>query len=135
MEQHFVALIKRLACGDWFTSRTSACGLFAACYPRAAAHVKTELRQLFRTLCSDDTPMVRRAAAGRLGEFAAAIELDYVKSELVPLFATLVTDEQDSVRLLAVQGGIQMAGLLEKRDCEALMMPSLRAAGEVSQTK
>jgi hypothetical protein len=29
-----------------------------------------ELRVLFRNLCQDDTPMVRRAASGKLGEFA-----------------------------------------------------------------
>ena len=44
-EAHFVPLIKRLSTGDWFTSRTSACGLFAVAYPRVAAPVKTELRQ------------------------------------------------------------------------------------------
>ena len=34
LEGHFVPLVKRLAGGDWFTSRTSACGLFACCYQR-----------------------------------------------------------------------------------------------------
>ena len=40
LEGHFVPLVKRLATGDWFTSRTSACGLFAVCYPRVSATVK-----------------------------------------------------------------------------------------------
>ena len=34
LETHFVPLVKRLSGGGWFTSRTSACGLFACCYPR-----------------------------------------------------------------------------------------------------
>ena len=34
LETHFVPLVKRLSGGDWFTSRTSACGLFACCYQR-----------------------------------------------------------------------------------------------------
>lgn len=29
LENHFIPLVNRLAGGDWFTSRTSACGLFA----------------------------------------------------------------------------------------------------------
>lgn len=29
LETHFVPLVTRLASGDWFTSRTSACGLFS----------------------------------------------------------------------------------------------------------
>ena len=76
LETHFVPLVKRLSGGDWFTSRTSACGLFACCYQRSvgdlpsvflmsshirvSASVKSELRTLFRNLCQDDTPMVRR---------------------------------------------------------------------------
>ena len=48
----------------------------------------------FRTLCSDDTPMVRRAAASKLGEFAKVLELDYVKSDIISLFTALASDEQ-----------------------------------------
>ena len=53
--------------GEWFTSRTSACGLFSVAYGQAKDSTKQELRQLFRSLCGDDTPMVRRAAASKLG--------------------------------------------------------------------
>uniref|UniRef100_A0A452FC43 Protein phosphatase 2 scaffold subunit Abeta n=1 Tax=Capra hircus TaxID=9925 RepID=A0A452FC43_CAPHI len=130
LEAHFVPLVKRLASGDWFTSRTSACGLFSVCYPRASIAVKGEIRQYFRSLCSDDTPMVRRAAASKLGEFAKVLELDSVKSEIVPLFTNLASDEQDSVRLLAVEACVSIAQLLSQDDIEALVMPTLRQAAE-----
>lgn len=45
-------------------------------------------------MCSDDTPMVRRAAASKLGEFAKVLELDYVKSDIISLFTALASDEQ-----------------------------------------
>ena len=48
----------------------------------------------YRNLCGDDTPMVRRAAAGKLGEFAKVIDNDYLKSDLIPLFTALASDEQ-----------------------------------------
>ncbi len=38
--------------------------------------------------------MVRRAAAGKLGEFAKAVETDLLKSDLIPLFTALASDEQ-----------------------------------------
>lgn len=53
--------------------------------------------------------MVRRAAAGKLGEFAKVVELDYVKSDLIPLFSHLAQDEQDSVRLLAIEACVQVS--------------------------
>ncbi|EHB18716.1 Serine/threonine-protein phosphatase 2A 65 kDa regulatory subunit A beta isoform [Heterocephalus glaber] len=130
LEAHFVPLVKRLASGDWFTSRTSACGLFSVCYPRASNVVKAEIRQHFRSLCSDDTPMVRRAAASKLGEFAKVLELDSVKIEIVPLFINLASDEQDSVRLLAVEACVSIAQLLSQDDLEVLVMPTLRHAAE-----
>ncbi|KAK3107367.1 hypothetical protein FSP39_012898 [Pinctada imbricata] len=130
LESHFVPLVKRLSGGDWFTSRTSACGLFAICYPRVSAGVKTELRQQFRNLCGDDTPMVRRAAAGKLGDFSQAVELEYLKSDLIPLFTALAQDEQDSVRLLAVEACVSIASLLPSEETEQHVMPTLRQAAE-----
>ena len=50
------------------------------------------LRQMFRSLCSDDTPMVRRAAAQHLGRFAETMEPDFIAQELVPTFQSLSMD-------------------------------------------
>ena len=52
LEGHFVPLVKRLATGDWFTSRTSACGLFSVCYPRVATSVKGLLNILQLIPCT-----------------------------------------------------------------------------------
>jgi protein phosphatase 2A regulatory subunit A, putative len=45
LEQYFVPLVKRLSSGEWFTTRTSACGLFSVCYPRVSTSIKAELRK------------------------------------------------------------------------------------------
>lgn len=45
LEEYFVPLVKRLALGDWFTSRCSACGLFSVIYSRVSNPVKAELRK------------------------------------------------------------------------------------------
>ena len=33
--------------------------------------------------------MVRRAASGKLGEFAKVVEAEYLKSDLIPMFVNL----------------------------------------------
>lgn len=71
LEQHFLPLLRRLAGGDWFTSRTSACALFATPYPLASPSTQDAMRKMFGALVADDTPMVRRAAAKALGVSAA----------------------------------------------------------------
>jgi len=133
LEIHMIPLIKRLATGDWFTSRTSACGLFSVVYPRVNATLKQELRTLYTSLCTDDTPMVRRAAASKLGEFAKVVEKPQVISDLIQLLHGLGQDEQDSVRLLSVEGCVTIAGLLTEAECEQHLMKSIKdAAGDKS---
>jgi serine/threonine-protein phosphatase 2A regulatory subunit A len=85
-------VLQRLSQGEWFTSRVSACGLFAVAYTRSPAAQQTELRQLYTQLCHDETPMVRRAAAQKLGPFAAVLERDAVSRDLLPLFTDLTSD-------------------------------------------
>ncbi|CRL01713.1 CLUMA_CG014929, isoform A [Clunio marinus] len=132
LEVHVIPTLQRLVSGEWFTSRTSACGLFSVCYPRVPASVKAELRNLFRQLCQDETPMVRRAAAGKLGEFAKVVEVEYLKSDLIPMFVQLAQDDQDSVRLLAVEACVSIAQLLQQEDVETLVMPTLRQCAKDS---
>ena len=87
----------------------------------------------FKQLCQDDTPMVRRAAAGKLGEFAKVVEVDALKNVVIPMFTNLASDEQDSVRLLAVEACVAISGLLTKNeDKETHVIPTLKSACDVS---
>ena len=76
--EHFCPLVKRLATGEWFTARVSACGLFACALEKVKngggeeKKMIEQLRSLFGQLCEDETPMVRRAAATNLGKVAEA---------------------------------------------------------------
>lgn len=54
--------------------------------------LKTELRSIYSQLCQDDMPMVRRAAAGNLGKFAATVEASYLKSDIMSMFEDLTQD-------------------------------------------
>uniref|UniRef100_A0A7R9V0W1 TOG domain-containing protein n=1 Tax=Chlamydomonas euryale TaxID=1486919 RepID=A0A7R9V0W1_9CHLO len=123
ISDHFATLAKRLATGEWFTSRVSSTGLFATAYPRTTAAMKTELRQLYANLCRDETPMVRRSAAHKLGAFAKTVEREYVGRELLPLFTDLMSDDQDSVRLLAVESCSAFAVALSREDTVRQLLP------------
>ena len=67
IEQYYIPLVQRLSRGEWFTSRTSACALYTPVYDKVDPAVQDEMRKAYATLGSDDTPMVRRAAAKWLG--------------------------------------------------------------------
>ncbi|VDK38133.1 unnamed protein product [Taenia asiatica] len=73
LQEQVFPLLRRLAAGDWFSSRASACGLFAVVYGRLDASSRQEVLSLAQSLTNDDTPMVRRALAAVLGELALAM--------------------------------------------------------------
>lgn len=131
----FVRLVRNLATGDWFTSRISACGLFATAYKKLRddgynGTDTAELRRLFVQLCDDDTPMVRRAVSSNFGTFSLEVEKEHLVSELLPLFTKLSQDDQDSVRLLAVDNCVKIAGLLGDEESETFVVPTVRASAQ-----
>jgi len=69
----FAPMVIRLAQGEWFTGRVSSCSLFFHAYPRSGAQ-KERLRKKFMELCQEDTPMIRRACASKLGQFSTQLE-------------------------------------------------------------
>lgn len=127
VEEHYVPLVKRLAGGEWFTSRTSATALFAAGYTKASSPTREELRRLFAQLCTDDTPMVRRAAAKELGAFSKTLDHDNLINDLLPAFKKLSQDDQDSVRLLTVDALIAIAEALNDDECKTQLGSTMKA--------
>merc|ERR1711916_175248 len=126
MVNHYFPLIKRLGTGDWFTSRTSACGLFAVAYPSLPGEHQADLRALFNQLCHDDTPMVRRAASSNLGKFAKTQDKETAKTEMTPMFVSLAQDEQDSVRLLAVENCVALGSMFNLEENQTFILQTVR---------
>ncbi|KAI1291508.1 40S ribosomal protein S3 [Mortierella claussenii] len=127
LEQYYIPLVKRLTLGDWFTSRTSATGLYAAGYTLATPATQEDMRKSFGQLCMDDTPMVRRAAATHLGAFAKKVGKEHLISDVIPLFNKLAQDEQDSVRLLTVADLASIAEELSTEESKTYFLQVLKA--------
>ncbi|KAG5999057.1 hypothetical protein E4U52_000051 [Claviceps spartinae] len=128
VEEHFIPLTIRLSKADWFTSKVSGCGLFTAPYRKVSPPVQEQLRQQFRALVHDDTPMVRRQAAINMAKFVKEMPAPIVIDEMLPLFQHLVQDDQDSVRLLAVEILISIAEVVPKdqQSGHGVLLTSLR---------
>lgn len=93
-----VSMAKRLCAADWFTAKVSAAGMIPELYHTTR---DDDLRFIYRDLCQDDTPMVRRAAALHVGKLLSHLKEAQCR-DLHPILEQLCHDEQDSVRLLAV---------------------------------
>lgn len=127
IDEFYLPLLKRLSTGEWFTSRTSATALYAAAYPISTQPTRDELRRMFAALCTDDTPMVRRAAAKELGPFSKQLTHDVLIADLLPAFRKLAGDDQDSVRLLTVDALIAIAEALTDDECKTYLGTTMKA--------
>lgn len=124
-EEVLVPMLKRLSTNEWFTSKTSACGLFQYCYPLCSDNVKHELIALFLSLSLDETPMVRRSASQQLPEFIKKLSAKEAL-EIVPVFFRMSSDEQDSVRLLSIPVFLALCPLLSLEELNKLV-PVIRS--------
>uniref|UniRef100_A0A6U2FNL7 Phosphatase PP2A regulatory subunit A/Splicing factor 3B subunit 1-like HEAT repeat domain-containing protein n=1 Tax=Hemiselmis andersenii TaxID=464988 RepID=A0A6U2FNL7_HEMAN len=120
IQEHFAPLVKRLAGGEFFTTRISAAGLFASIYPSTPVPTRPQLRKQYEQLAKDDMPMVRSAAFAHMPVLAEVMEKEVVVSEVAPLFNDLSSDLQESVREMAVGIVVQMVKLVSPDEAARL---------------
>jgi serine/threonine-protein phosphatase 2A regulatory subunit A len=117
---HVLGMVKQLAQWDHYNSRISACSLVAQTYDHLSDDLKEELSEVFVTLCGDDTPMVRRAAALNLPNFLNIAKQTH-QMKLVELWFKLIQDSFDSVRIASVEASHQILDFLEKSSIETVV--------------
>ncbi|KAJ1945478.1 protein phosphatase 2A structural subunit, partial [Linderina macrospora] len=126
VEEYVIPCIARLSTGEWFTSRSSAAGLYAAAYSKVTDAIQAQLRGGYEALCKDDTPMIRRAAASNLVGLVTKVEKSHVVSFAIPNFRRLAEDDQDSVRLLSVEPLVAIGERLTTEECRQNLADSVQ---------
>ncbi|KAJ3719921.1 Ser/Thr protein phosphatase 2A regulatory subunit A [Lentinula raphanica] len=126
IEEYCIPLLKRLSGAEWFTSRTSSAALYPAVYDKVSPAIQDDLRKGFAALGSDDTPMVRRAAAKWLGPLLLKFSDSHILSDALPIYRRLESDDQDSVRLLTVEDLIAIAGKLKQSEIKEQLLKQIR---------
>ena len=123
----FIPILKRLANGDWFTTRVSATGLFASSYPHVPDTIQSDLRSLFNNLCNDDTPMVRKSAFTQLGPYALTLQRQYLKSDVYPIVKAIAVDDMDSMRVYAIDACASLVTIADANDYANVLLPIIEA--------
>ena len=116
IQEDFMALLKRLAGGEFFPSRISAAGMFSTVYVSTPAGSRPNLRKQFEQLAKDEMPMVRSAAFTHMPALAAVVEKEVFLGEICPLFNELSVDMQESVREMAVENMVKMVKTLSPEE-------------------
>ena len=125
VEENGVPLVLRLASNDWFVARCTACNLIADIAHRAFSD---ELIRVFLELCSDDTPMVRRAAMSAVANVAKETPSSRQR-DLLDALRRLARDDQDSVRILTIPTAMTLARDVFKNPLDSFnaLFPEIRS--------
>lgn len=130
----WLPVVQRLQSADWFTAKVSCAGILPSVLQlanrlsAAGESSALQLLHLYRDLCGDETPMVRRAAAKYLGACLlhasgmsgggnGALSPEATQFAATQV-AALAHDEQDSVRLLAVAAIAQAGPLYGEKNAQ-----------------
>ena len=123
-------MIQRLVEVDWFTARCSSCVIIAASYEHLEADMQQRLRSWYLAMCSDETPMVKKAALKSLGDLCVKVDVKTIMSDFMPIIRELVTDDMDSVRVFAADICASLAQVLPAEEFNANVIPLLEASQE-----
>lgn len=98
------SLVLRLGNSEWYTPKITFCYLFALAYSRAQDNTtKSLFINLLPSVCKDETPMVRRAAASNLKDIIPLLPQESITNVVIDLYKFLASDSQDSVRLHVIE--------------------------------
>lgn len=126
----YIPMVLKLANNDTnFTCRVSAIHLMCHIYHRAGS-VKEKIRQKFSELSAEETPMVKRAIASKIGDFCKSIEKEFLMSELITIFKQLANDEQDAVRVICLDNLKSIIECLNKEENKTHIIQIIIAATE-----
>jgi len=109
--EYLVPTLHRLATKiDFFTARVSACALLPTAYKHANEDQRSGLREAYSSLCVDDTPMVRRAAAHRMHDLMSVCEKQVILNDMIGIYKQLSQeDTQDTIRVSCVHATLVIA--------------------------
>jgi len=118
--------VVRLGQGEWFTSKTSACGLVTLAHKKASHDSKEKISSIFKTLCNDETPIVRKVACSNFGGFVKVLGKEAAK-DFYNVFQKFAKDTQDTVRLLAIEACVSLGGLYSIEENKEKFLPTIRS--------
>lgn len=115
--------VKKLAESDKFTTKISAIHIMTEIYPACSEDDKKIIRNKLNTLFSEDSLMVRRVLASKMGTLCNYMSKSTVLSELIKSFKTLTNDDSANVRILTIESLVDLAKNLNDEENKTHMIP------------
>jgi len=99
-----------------FQGKMSSTFLFAIVYPHTSREEKEHLRAKIVELCSDETPLVKKAMTKNLQDCIEVMEKEFILKDLIPVINSLSKDDSDQIRTIILDTLITIANRFSKEE-------------------
>mmetsp|Transcript_53066 Transcript_53066/g.106536 ORF Transcript_53066/g.106536 Transcript_53066/m.106536 type:complete len:592 (-) Transcript_53066:198-1973(-) len=130
--EYLVPMLHRLATKtDFFTARVSACALLPTVYKYCNDDQRQDLRKVYTVFCTDETPMVRRAAAHKMRDFISVCDKQDLLSDIINVYKQLSQeDTQDTIRVTCVHTTLVLAQTFNQEENTQHTVSVIKEAAE-----
>lgn len=115
--------VKKLSESSSLTTKISAIDVMTEMYPLCAEEEKKVIRGRFNVLFGEDSLMVRRVLASKLGTLCGFMGRPLVVTELIKSFKLLSNDDSAKVRIITIDSLVKLAECLSEEENKNHMIP------------
>lgn len=115
--------VKKLSESNSLTTKISAIDVMTEMYPLCADEEKKIIRSRFNVLFGEDSLMVRRVLASKLGTLCGFMGRPLVVTELIKSFKLLSNDDSAKVRIITINSLVKLADCLSEEENKNHMIP------------
>ena len=114
---------RKLSESNSLTTKISAIDVMTEMYPLCADEEKKIIRSRFNVLFGEDSLMVRRVLASKLGTLCGFMGRPLVVTELIKSFKLLSNDDSAKVRIITINSLVKLADCLSEEENKNHMIP------------
>ena len=115
--------VRKLSESSSLTTKISAIDIMTEMYPLCADEEKKIIRGRFNVLFGEDSLMVRRVLASKLGTLCGFMGRPLVVTELIKSFKLLSNDDSAKVRIITIDSLVKLAECLSEEENKNHMIP------------
>lgn len=115
--------VKKLSESSSLTTKISAVDVMTDIYPLCGEEEKKVIRGRFNVLFGEDSLMVRRVLATKLGTLCGYMKKSLVVAELIKSFKMLSNDDSAKVRIITIDSLVNLAECLSEDENKTHMIP------------
>ena len=115
--------VKKLSESSSLTTKISAVDVMTDIYPLCGEDEKKVIRGRFNVLFGEDSLMVRRVLATKLGTLCGYMKKSLVVAELIKSFKMLSNDDSAKVRIITIDSLVNLAECLSEDENKTHMIP------------